>query len=72
MKMHRVVMLALFAVFAFSAVLASSASAVETLLADWLVGGNLISAELLVLFEGEIEVRNTIPIGFIPTGYQGR
>jgi hypothetical protein len=39
MKMHKILMAALLAVFAFSAVLAATASAEATLLAEWLVKG---------------------------------
>ena len=47
MKKVQVVTLAMLALFAFSAVLASSASAEETLLAEWLVGGNAIVGKTL-------------------------
>jgi len=44
MKKHHILGLALLAVFAFSAILAVSASAAETLLAEWLVNGAVITA----------------------------
>ena len=47
MKKVQVVTLALLALFAFSAVLASSASAEVTLLAEWLVGGSPIVGKTL-------------------------
>jgi len=43
MKKHHILGLALLAVFAFSAILAVSASAAETLLAEWLVNGVAIT-----------------------------
>jgi hypothetical protein len=55
--------LALFAVFAFSAVLAGMASAEVTLLAEWLRNGAAITANLASVTTGEITLEdNKVPI----------
>jgi hypothetical protein len=54
MKKFHVVLLALFAVFAFSATVAGSASAETTLLAEWLFNGAAITALLPVETTGEV------------------
>jgi hypothetical protein len=54
MKKLHVVLLALFAVFAFSAAIAGSASAETTLLAEWLFNGAAITALLPVETTGEL------------------
>ena len=60
-KKIQVVMLALAAMFVFSAFIAQAASAEETLLAEWLVGGNPIvaPAEEVSLTEGSLKLEDT-------------
>jgi hypothetical protein len=59
MKKLQILVLALLAVSALSAVIVTSASAETTLLALWLVGGNTFVGELLVETEGEILLEDT-------------
>jgi hypothetical protein len=54
MKKHHVLGLALLAVFAFSAILAVSASAAETLLAEWLINGASVTTLTSVTTEGKL------------------
>jgi hypothetical protein len=54
MKKLHVVMLALVAVFAFSALLASTASAETTLLSEWLIKGNMVTTLTSVVTSGEL------------------
>jgi hypothetical protein len=54
MRRHQVINMAFFALFAFSAILAASASAEVTLLAEWLVNGTAITATLTSKITGEI------------------
>jgi hypothetical protein len=63
MSRHRVIGLVFFALFAFSAILAASASAVVTLLAEWLVGGAAITATLASKATGEILLEDTKVLG---------
>jgi hypothetical protein len=58
MKKIQVVGLALVALFAFSSLMAASASAVVTLLAEWLVGGKSIGAAVATNTEGELLFEN--------------
>ncbi len=62
MKHLRLLGVALFAIFAFGAVSAVTASAVEFLLAEWLVSGSPVTSTLLVDTEGELTLSETIPI----------
>jgi len=57
-KIH-IVAMALFAVFAFSSLAASSAFALSFELAEWLVGGNTVSAELATEGSGELLLEDT-------------
>jgi hypothetical protein len=50
--------LTLMSVFSFAVITAGSASALETLLADWLVGGVEVTGELLVEVEGELTLQD--------------
>ncbi len=59
MKRHHVLGLALLAVFALSAIMAVSASAVVTLLAEWLDSGHKIEALTPVTSEGELLLEDT-------------
>jgi hypothetical protein len=64
MKTYRTVMLALFAVFAFSAVLAASASAEEvTLLAEWLINGAAVTTLTSVSSTGALELTDNKTAG---------
>jgi hypothetical protein len=68
MKMKRFQLLgvALVAVFAFGALVVASASALPTfLLAEWLVGGNPITAELHVDIVGELLLEDEKALGLI-------
>lgn len=58
MKKLHVVMLALVAVFAFSALLAATASAEATLLAEWLVGGKPVTTLTSVITSGELLLKD--------------
>jgi hypothetical protein len=60
MKKLHLLGVALVAVFAFAALTAASASAVTFLLAEWLVGGLPITADLNVESTGELELEETI------------
>jgi hypothetical protein len=60
MKKLHLLGVALVAVFAFAALTAASASAVTFLLAEWLVGGLPITAELNTEATGELELEETI------------
>jgi hypothetical protein len=62
MKKFQLLGLALFAVFAFSAVAVATASAVEFLLAEWLANGSPVTTTLLADIEGELLLQETIPI----------
>jgi hypothetical protein len=57
-KIH-ILGIALVAIFAFSAVVASMASAETTLLADWEIGGVVVTAETPTTAEGEIQLEDT-------------
>ncbi len=59
MKRHHILGLALLAVFALSAVMAVSASAVVTLLAEWLDSGKKIDVLTPVTTEGEFLFEDT-------------
>jgi hypothetical protein len=50
--------LALMSVFSFAVITAGSASALETLLADWVVGGVEVTGELLVEVDGEVSLQD--------------
>jgi len=54
--MHRILGLALVAVFAFSAILAATASAETTLLADWLINGLIPTSAQPAVTEGSLEL----------------
>jgi hypothetical protein len=60
MKKFHLLGVVLVAVFAFAALTAASASAVTFLLAEWLVGGLPITADLNVEATGELELEETI------------
>jgi len=60
MKKFQLLGVALIAVFAFGVIAAASASAVEFLLAEWLVNGNPITTELATESEGELLLEETI------------
>jgi hypothetical protein len=60
MKKFHLLGVVLVAVFAFAALTAASASAVTFLLAEWLVGGLPITAELNVEGTGEVELEEMI------------
>jgi hypothetical protein len=62
MKKFQLLGLVLVAIFAFGAVSAVTASAVEFLLAEWLVSGSPVSSVLLADVEGELALSETIPI----------
>jgi len=71
MKKLHLLGVALVAVFAFAALTAASASAVTFLLAEWLVGGLPITAELNVEATGELELEEAIlgiPIAVLCSG----
>jgi hypothetical protein len=64
MKTHKLLGIAMLAVFAFAAVLAASASAATFLLAEWLVGGSAVTSELLTETIGELLLEDTkTPLG---------
>jgi hypothetical protein len=50
--------LTLMSVFSFAVITAGSASALETLLADWVVGGVEVTGELLVEVDGEVSLQD--------------
>jgi hypothetical protein len=57
-KIH-ILGIALVAMFAFSAVVASMASAETTLLADWEINGAIVTANTATTAEGEIQLEDT-------------
>ena len=59
MKKIHMICMALVALFAFSAVLASTAAAENTLLAEWLVGGVGVTTSVLAETKGEILLSDT-------------
>jgi len=59
MKKLQIVMLALVAMFAFSAMLATVASAETTLLSEWLVNGNPVTALTSATITGELLLKDT-------------
>jgi len=59
MKKLQVVLMALVAVFALSAVAVSTASAETTLLAEWLVGGGTITTPLAIKATGSLKLTDT-------------
>src|SRR5258708_35871573 len=60
MKKLHIFNLALVAVFAFGALTVASASAVEFLLAEWLVNGSPVTTELATDSEGELLFEETV------------
>ena len=69
MKKIQILSVALAALFAFSAVMASMASAETTLLAEWLNPGAVISTNLATKSEGEITLEDTkLGIGVLCSG----
>jgi hypothetical protein len=62
MRKFRLLGLMLLAVFAFGAVAAMSASAVEFLLAEWLAAGVSVTGELLVQSPGELLLESSPPL----------
>jgi hypothetical protein len=64
MKRIHVIGVALLAMFALSAIVASAASAVTFLPAEWLINGEKLAAALAITQEGELNLINTNGGGF--------